>query len=60
MERAEKKTMRLLDMAELDIRKTAGNENFRIDGCIDGMTIEAVLRAVSGYSFIMQRDCCYE
>ena len=52
--------MRLLDMAELDIRKTAGNENFRIDGCIDGMTIEAVLRAVSGYSFIMQRDCCYE
>lgn len=37
-----------------------GNENFRIDGCVDGMTIEAVLRAVSGYSFIMQRDCCYE
>ena len=60
LERVEKKTMRLLDMAELDIRKTAGNENFRIDGCIDGMTIEAVLRAVSGYSFIMQRDCCYE
>lgn len=54
------KTMRLIDMAELDIRKTAGNQNFRMDGCIDGMTIEANIISSHGYAFLLQRDCCYE
>lgn len=54
------KTMRLLDMVELDIRKTAGNQNFRIDGCIDGMRIEANIISRYGYAFVLQRDCFYE
>lgn len=54
------KTMRLIDMAELDIRKTAGNENFRMDSCIDGMTIETNLISKYGYAFLLERDCFYE
>lgn len=60
MENIQKKTMRLFDMAELDIRKTSGNQNFRIDGCIDGMRIEADILAGNKYNYIIQRDCCYE
>ncbi len=54
------KTMRLIDMVELDIRKTEGNEYFRMDACIDGMTIEANIISPRGYAFIIQRDCFYE
>lgn len=54
------KTMRFADMAELDIRKTEGNENFRMDGCIDGMTIEANIISRYADAFLIQRDCCYE
>ena len=54
------KTMRLIDMAELDIRKTPGNQNFRMDACVDGMTIEANITSSHGYAFILQRECCYE
>ena len=52
------KTMRLIDVAELDIRKTAGNSAFRMDACIDGMRIEANVISEYGYSFILERDCC--
>ena len=52
--------MRFADMAELDIRKTEGNENFRMDGCIDGMTIEANIISRYADAFLIQRDCCYE
>ncbi len=34
-------TTRLMDIMEMDIRQTEGNENFRMDGCID--SIRAVL-----------------
>lgn len=53
------KTMRLIDMAELDIRKTPGNESFRMDGCIDGMTIQANIIGEHGYAFLLERDCFY-
>lgn len=56
----ETKTMRLIDMAEMDIRKTEGNINFRMDGCIGGMTIEANLTSKRGYAFVLTRNCFYE
>ncbi len=59
MTNTDTKTMRLIDMAELDIRKTVGNENFRMDGCIDGMTIEANLVSKYEYTFLLKRECCY-
>lgn len=54
------KTMRLIDMAELDIRKTVGNKEFRMDACIDGMRIEANVVSRYGYAFVLERNCCYE
>lgn len=54
------KTIRMMDMVELDIRKTSGNQSFRMDGCMDGMKIEANIVSNRGYAFVLQRDCCYE
>ena len=54
------KTMRMIDVVELDIRKTPGNSNFRMDGCIDGMRIEANIVGRYGAAFLLERDCCYE
>lgn len=54
------KTIRFLDMVEADIKKTDGNSNFRIDGCLDGMRIEANFVSRYGNAFILQRKCCYE
>ncbi len=35
------KTLRFLDVIEMNLRTTPGNAAFRMDGCIDGVTIEA-------------------
>lgn len=45
----EKLTFRFLDIVEMDIRQTVGNEHFRIDGCIECLEVQAVLRSRSGY-----------
>lgn len=41
-------TYRLMDIIEMDIRKTPGNENFRMDGCIDSLTASVVYRGADG------------
>jgi len=48
----------LADMMECDIRNTAGNEAFRIDGLIDGMTVQ--IDASSCYSGTYQITRQYE
>lgn len=53
------KTMRSLDMIELSIRGTKGNEKFRIDGCLDGLEIEANIVSEFGSAFVMKRKCSY-
>lgn len=49
------RTFRAMDIMEMDIRKTAGNSNFRLDGCFD--TYRARLSAASGFghSYEMER-----
>lgn len=42
-------TARAMNMVEADIRMTAGNECFRLDGCIDA--VEACVRIKSGYGY---------
>ena len=44
---SELSTMRFMDLVEMDIRRTPGNSCFRIDGCIDRLEAEALIR--SGY-----------
>ena len=54
------KTMRMIDVVELDIRKTAGNAGFRMDACVDGMRIETNIISKYGSACLLERDCCYE
>lgn len=53
-------TMRLMDIMEMDIRQTTGNENFRMDACMDCFEICAVVSSAYGYEFSIQRKYGYE
>lgn len=50
----------LMDVMESDIRKTAGNRNFRIDGLIDGMEAEIAVTGRYGGTFQITRVYEYE
>ena len=56
----DKVTMRLMDIMEMDIRQTAGNENFRMDACTDYFEMLAGVRSEYGYNFTIQRKYGYE
>lgn len=55
MQDKDSKAMRAMDIMEMDIRKTPGNANFRIDGCFD--TYRARISVISdyGYSYELSR-----
>lgn len=44
-------TYRFMDIMEMDIRLTEGNENFRMDGCIDYLEIAVTARSAYGYTY---------
>lgn len=52
-------TMRFMDLMEMDIRRTSGNSCFRMDGCIDRLEAEAVIRSGYGYCFTIEREKQY-
>lgn len=54
------KTMRSLDIVELDIRKTAGNENFRIDQCIDRALVSFGFQDSYQHEFVFTKEWRYE
>ncbi len=49
LQNKDKLTMRAMNMVEADIRATPGNENFRLDGCVD--CVEAVVKMESAYGY---------
>lgn len=53
------RTFRTMDLMEMDIRKTAGNEAFRMDGCVDYIEATAFISSKFGYSCDITRDYCY-
>lgn len=55
LEDSHDRTFRAMDIMEMDIRKTPGNREFRMDGCFD--TYRARLAVISGfgYSYEMER-----
>lgn len=59
MQREEQTTVRLMDIMEYDIRRTAGNEGFRIDGCIDSMETEISVSSGYGYQYSINRTYGY-
>ena len=56
----ESKVMRSMDIAELDIRKTAGNENFRIDQCVDYLKVTFGFIGDRGQEYVFTRTMRYE
>ena len=60
LEDAGETTFRFMDLMEMDIRLTEGNENFRMDACIERIEAEAVIRSGYGYDFWINREKCYE
>jgi hypothetical protein len=50
---------RFLDLIEMDMRATPGNERFRIDGCIDLVEATATINSEYGYTFTITRKKKY-
>ena len=46
---------RFMDVVEMDIRLTEGNENFRLDGCLDYLGMQGVIHSAYGYDFEISR-----
>lgn len=53
------KNYRLMDLMEMDIRTTDGNEDFQMDWCMDTFTMEAVVSSSYGYSYTITREVTY-
>lgn len=51
------RTFRAMDIMEMDIRKTPGNGNFRMDGCFD--TYKAHIGVVSGFGYEYEIERLY-
>lgn len=54
------KAARSLDIVEMDIRQTAGNEHFRIDRCMDYMKVNFGFADADGHDFVFYKKMCYE
>ena len=53
------KVMRLMDIIEMTLRDTKGNEFFRMDGCLDYLEARITVKSEFGYSFTIQRKYFY-
>ncbi len=59
MENADKLTLRAMNLVEANIRKTKGNENFRLDACCVGLDVEIVVDSVYGHRYEYKRQRYY-
>ena len=55
----DEKTVRLMDVMEMDIRKTPGNEAFRMDGMIFSLSAEVNVYSSYGSSVSIKRNNMY-
>lgn len=60
LENQKKITFRFMDLMEMDIRLTKGNEAFRLDGCIESIGVQAVIKSGYGYEYVIERSKKYE
>lgn len=52
-------TLRLMDIMEMDIRQTAGNRYFRMDGCVDSLKAAFQYRTRDEHCYIVTRRYGY-
>ncbi len=53
------KAARSLDIVEMDIRQTPGNDSFRIDRCIDYLKVNFGFEDAVGHDFVFRKSMCY-
>ena len=53
------KTFRMMDIIEMDIRKTNGSQNFCMDNCIAAFLLQVIFTSDYGYYFLMKRENGY-
>lgn len=53
------KTVRCMDIVEMDMRMVGGYEDFCLDNCMAGATVQFIFRSSYGYSFLMERRFRY-
>lgn len=53
------KNMRMMDLIEMDIRRTKGSESFRLDNCIAAYEVQIIFVSDYGYSYLMKREKGY-
>ena len=53
------KVFRAIDVIELNLRRTVGNEFFRMDGCMEYIEAEVELTSRRGYKYKIRRDFSY-
>lgn len=56
---SEMRTMRCMDIVEMDIRKITEDNTFNLDDCIAAFGIQLIASSSYGYSFIMKRKGSY-
>lgn len=54
------RNLRFMDVIEMDIRQTDGNEHFQIDHCIDAFTVEMITASAKGHSCLIKRTVGYQ
>ncbi|MCM1537335.1 MAG: DUF5702 domain-containing protein [bacterium] len=59
LEQTDTKTMRCMDVIEMNMRKLEGSESFRMDGCIDAMCVEVSVSGGFGEYFNLAAQYCY-
>ena len=60
LENGNTRDFRLMDLMEMDVRKAEKTENFRLDGCLDTFSIDAVVSGRAGYECTIHREASYE
>lgn len=60
MEGSSVKSLRAMDVMEMDIRRTPGNASFRMDWCLDAFSMTARVRGAAGCSCTLRKTEGYD
>lgn len=60
MENREDKALRLGDVIEMDMRRTPGNRQFRLDRCLESLEAELTAESAYGYTYLVRKRYGYE
>ncbi len=53
------KTFRMMDVVEMNMRYSCGQENFRMDNCMAAFEIQALVECKNGYCVLVKKDFGY-